>query len=241
MSLRRKVTGALAWVGLVIVVAVPAAELVSSRLVPMLTGGATANKLDVPAKPVATAPAAEPAPAAPIAVAPEAEAPAATPAVVASKPADKPGAASNDTALDEYLSSGRTLPDYLTPGKAKGNAARSSGAPTAEPPAVPATTTADLPPAPPAAPPPAKPTAAASTVLPPLEAGTPAEAAPAAETPAVASVPAVGPVPLPAKARPKPVAAPIVTEDDFRGWKSGSLEDYLKQQGLLSGEPAANN
>jgi hypothetical protein len=45
---------------------------------------------------------------------------------------------------------------------------------------------------------------------------------------------------LPAKARPKPVV-PTITEDDFKGWKSGSLEDYLKQRGLLSGEPAANN
>lgn len=241
MSLRRKVTGALAWVGLVIVVAVPAAELVSSRLVPMLTGGASANKLDEPAKPAAT-PAAEPAPAAAAAVAPAAESAAPAPAVVAAKPADEPGAASNDTALDEYLSSGRTLPGYLTPSKARGDAAKGGDTPAAAPPA---TTSGDLPAAAPAATPPApasaKPAVAAGSDLPRLDAEAPAETAPAAATPDVAAVPAVVPVPLPAKARPKPVVAPTVTEDEFRGWKSGSLEDYLKQQGLLSAEPAANH
>jgi len=243
MSMRGKVTGALAWVGLVIVIAVPAAELVSSRLIPMLTG-ASAAKVDSPAEAVATAPAetakgeaatAEPTPAA---VAPAAAAP--KPEAVSAKPADKPHD-SNDTALDEYLSSGRKLPDYLTAGKAKG--APGSAAPAAEAPAGPMNDTAATPPVAPAD------TAAASIEPSATNADRPQpdaaasldNAAPASETPVVASAPPVVPVPLPAKARPKPVVAPTVTEDDFKGWKSGSLEDYLKQRGLLSGEPAANN
>jgi hypothetical protein len=50
---------------------------------------------------------------------------------------------------------------------------------------------------------------------------------------------AAPPVPMPASARPTGDAPATVTEADLKGWKSGSLEDYLREHGLLNGANAA--
>jgi hypothetical protein len=44
---------------------------------------------------------------------------------------------------------------------------------------------------------------------------------------------------MPVSARPKEAPAKLVTADDLKGWKSGSLADYLKQQGLADSAEAA--
>jgi hypothetical protein len=54
----------------------------------------------------------------------------------------------------------------------------------------------------------------------------------------------VAPVPMPASARPAaPAGGATATEADLKDWKSGSLEDYLRQRGLLSqsAPPPAGN
>jgi hypothetical protein len=231
MELHRKLTGALAWAGLVIVITVPAAEAIMSRLMPEeasalpVTAPASAPQADAAAetpavtvKPAAvTQVAARPAPAAaePIekvaATAPARTAAAAAPAPEATAPAETTTVASGDnSALDAYLATGKQLPDYIKP-RHDTPAPAATDAPLE---AATATTPAG-PQADDAAP------AAQVASLP-----EPDQAAPVA--------PVAAPVPMPASARPTPPPQRVVTEADLKDWKSGSLEDFLRQQGLLS-------
>jgi len=147
------------------------------------------------------------------------------PEVAATPSVAKPDADSKDSALQEYLATGKQLPDYITTTGASQPA-------SAEPPAQ-ASVTPTAPDAATAAPesPIAAPAVAdAATAL-------PVPAAEARPPEAMAAVPPPAPVPLPVTARPKP--APVVGEAELKGWKSGTLEDYLKQQGLLTDGGAA--
>lgn len=222
MSLRRKVTGALAWAGLVIVIAVPAAEAIRSRLV--------TDRIDLPGDTVATiAPAPQAATTRATGTAGTAAPPAPRPAV-ASRPAPAatdvppavgvsdaaPVAARASDALDAYLASGKSLPDYIKPGPAR-----------QAPPAAAAQARED-------AGRDASPPAAAVDGAPPAGAPSGAAAPVAVASAPAAAPPGDPPVPLPAVARPRPEPPRIVTESELDGWRSGTLEDYLRQQGLLS-------
>ena len=207
----RKVTGVLAWTGLVIVVAVPSADALLSRFAPAETavvapGPAAAVK---PAQtPVASTPAPKPAPVvaqtpapAPVPMPAPAATPAAAPAtVVAEQPAETPAAPADP--VQDYLSSNKTLPSYITP----------AGKPAAA--AQPAATV-------------------------PVPAPSVATASPAEESQG-ASIPAAAPKPTAAAPKPRPQTTRPITEADLKGWKSGTLEDYLRQNGLLSTGSAAN-
>jgi hypothetical protein len=220
MSLRRKVTGALAWAGLAIVIAVPAAETVSSKLVPAdnnaaVVGAGTPKTIAVIAPVPATRPAAAIADAATEKAAPAVAevAPTAVTPVAAS--------AGSDSALQQYLASGKKLPDYITTGSAHPAAASAAAPAQPEPAVLPA------------------PAATATASVAPATATEPPTTAAETDAPAPAQQ-AAPPLPRPVKARPKPVQ-PEVTDADLKDWKSGSLEDYLRQHGLLTGADSSQN
>jgi hypothetical protein len=192
------VTSGLAWAGLVVVVAVPAVEVVKSRLAPD-DEVALASPLEPVKRPVAT----------PVVERTEVEE-----AAAASVPAITPSTAKG-SALQQYLATGKKLPDYITTAPSSTEKAPAPQVVAAVP-AKPAATT----------PAPAAPAAASAPAI----ASVPAP--PAAEQVA-ATNPAPAPVPMAPAARPKP-AAKIVTEADLKDWKSGTLEDFLKQRGLLT-------
>jgi hypothetical protein len=196
----RRITGALAWIGLVIVIAVPSADILLSRLAPQQT----ARSVSVPvAKP---APKATPEPvtaleakpvAKPVPVAVE---PAVQQAAVAAQPAGDAGVSGDP--VKDYLATNKSLPSYITP--AKPAAAGEQPVATTAPPA--------------------------------------GAAAPAGANGVASADPSAGaaPSPKPAASRPKPLPAPSVTEADLKGWKSGTLEDYLRQNGLLTTNPPSS-
>ena len=120
MKIDRRITNGLAWAGVVLVVGVPVADVVSAQLMGERVGGQTAQVAMI--EPVA--PAAEPA--APVQLAPVPVAASERPAA----PAAKPAPAAEDTVqtgsvVDNYLKSGKALPGYIT------------GADSAPPPVVP--------------------------------------------------------------------------------------------------------
>ena len=231
MTIVRQVTGVLAWAGLVVVIAVPAAELVLSKL-NALTSPEVATATVAPT-PVAVTPAVPVAvkvatvPSQPVAV------------LVAPKPAGEPfvapvavasTAVNGDSApadpVKDYLASGKPLPSYLTP-SAKG----ASTGPTPEPVASAAPAVVQTP----VAATDALPAATDPTTTGTVSVTTQPAAAPEDDT----TVAVAPPVPMPASARPKIDPAATVTEADLKDWKSGSLEDYLRQHGLLNGAATA--
>ena len=238
MDLRRTVTGALAWAGLVIVIGVPSADLVLSKFRTDSAATVTPEAIKAPEKPGASAATAAaglmpPATAASsVAVEPAKATRPSIPAAVASATSD--AAASGDASTDpvqEYLATHKTLPSYLTPGKSR--AAENAPAPAADskpagskPGAVPLLEE-DAPPS----------AATAAARVPAADAGQAAAPVASVATTGGAASGAV-PVPKPAPARPKPQASRTVTEADLKDWKSGSLEDYLRSHGLLSAAPA---
>jgi hypothetical protein len=217
MNFRGKLLSALAWVGLVIVIAVPSADMLRSKL---MVGGPSGTRA-VPTKSLASVVIAEPG---------KADAPAvasATPVVPAMPkltpigtavptPAVKPTVpvatdASVTPENSTNTSPGDPVKDYLASGKALPNYIKQAAPGAAPPPAAVA---------PVAAPPPVQ---APAVVI----------AKPAPIPPTVAVAP-----PQPKPARPKAV----VTEADLKDWKSGTLEDYLRAHGLLtqSADPSGN-
>lgn len=222
MELRRQLTGALAWAGLVLIIAVPSAEIVRAKF---FSKDAVVVTSDVADTPVVT-PAVKPKPK-PATVASTAPQPAlkaitvpVTPIVVAPT--------NGGDAVKDYIAANKKLPDYIT--------GSTSTKPVASAPVQ------QLPAAVPAA----APTAVATIAPAPTTVVTPAPVTPTAVDPtSVASIepqpviPDVPPVPMPASARPKPQpVSPTVTEADLKDWKSGSLEDYLKAHGLLAASAA---
>lgn len=225
MKLNSKVTGGLAWAGLVLVLAVPSAEMLTK---PSANSATITSDMDA-METASAAPAVKPV------------VPAARPVV----PVARQDASGGD-AVEEYISSGKKLPSYI------------SDAPSAV--SVPATVKPAVVPA-----------APTTTAVQPD--GTFAGDAALAVASANPTVAAVAPVPYPASMRPGPSPAAtaalavgdaplivdenalarreaalrpvepiasagspdIVTQDQLEEWDSGSLADYLERKGLLSG------
>lgn len=227
MQIDRRVTNGLAWAGVLLVVGIPAADLVSAQFMGGDSPAAPAQIAVVePVEPVAPVPAPlSQRPAEPVAVAavepkpavvPEpvevaAVTPAPQPAPVVTKPAT-PSAAQTADAVDAFLQSGKELPSYIT------------GAPSAAP----------------------KPTQTATT-----PSARPIITTEPTDPVQVASIPAkVAPTPMPLSMRPQSVAVPIavmppsneplilpnangpvppvdVTARDLEEWETGPLSDFL--------------
>lgn len=209
--LNRRLTGGLAWAGLLLVIGVPSADLI--------TRGFSAQgdaRTDVAVVAPVAKPAVAPAKTAEVAPQPAAKPsakPAALPPIVPAKaqvkkPEPEPDpivTASTDDkgAVGQYLSKGKKLPSYITDGN------------TVEP-AAPTTEVASLPPAEIIAPIPMP------ASMRPAE--RPVLIGPVSERPVVVR-PTRGPVP----------PADVVGADELEGWETGSLADYLARQGLLNG------
>lgn len=228
MKLDRRFTNGLAWAGVLLVIGVPTADLLSaqfsgeaSRPVGQVAVVAPVAPTPAPLSQRPDTPAAKPA------VEVAATAPAKPVAPVAAQPATQTA-----SAVDSFLQSGKPLPSYITGG----------GAAPAKPAQVAATPAVTAP----------APTPVATTT-PPVR--TPIVTTPAAVDPVqVASIPKVAPVPMPLSMRPASrqipvtVAAPItdifippstapvppamVNSADLEDWESGPLSEFLaKKQG----------
>lgn len=237
MKINPKVTGALAWTGLVVVLAIPAANMLTGE--PEARVNLTSDTQQV--KTATAAPAAKPA---------------AKPVVpsVETKPAAAASASSGDPVAD-FVKSGKKLPSYISGNDAPvvNDVATTPAAPVKKPGTItinpdgtiqkPATTV----PAPSVTP--AQPEVA--SIKPQLVAPIPLPASarpkpqlasqpqtvtalpvPAEQPPLIideSTVAATGPVP-PANVGPEPV----ITGDQLEEWDSGSLADYLARKGLIS-------
>ena len=106
MTLDRRITGGLAWAGLLVVVGVPSADALTSYL----------SNRDASVLPAVVAPASQ---AAPVAAKPVAEVQPATtkPAVVQQVAAAKPQAAPTADPVDRFVASGKKLPSYISDGR----------------------------------------------------------------------------------------------------------------------------
>jgi hypothetical protein len=122
----------------------------------------------------------------------------------------------NDSALDQYLATGKPLPSYI-----KASPTPASVASTATPPGDTLQ----------AAPKPSMPTETEMAKLDDAGGVIQSTDTPSTEAPSAAIPP---PLPMPVAARPKAPPQRLVTEADLKGWKTGSLADYLRQRGLLS-------
>ena len=240
MGIDRRITNGLAWAGVLLIVGVPAADLLSAQFM----GGADRETV---AHIAAIEPVEAPVPA-PQEQRPEAPAaqPAPEPTPAAEPVAARPtGQGSN--VVDSFLQSGRPLPSYIT-----GSDAPAAAAQPAPSQPAPSQTVAATPPA--TTPPATTPSAAAA----PPAATTPAATPPAATQDPVevaAIPPKVAPIPMPLSMRPRPVAEPIadvpvvvppgvagpieLTAADLEDWESGPLSEFLarrmrQQQGVVS-------
>jgi hypothetical protein len=247
MELRQVVTGTLAWTGLVVVVAVPTAEALLSRL------AETPNAAHVqPAEPVAATTAAI--------IAPQSStAPSATEPTVKQASVTRPAGVSTpiigrdaghvvkpvttaeavEVAPAEAATSAVTAPEVAAKVSTEAKPAPSGG--TVSIPSV-----IEVPPEKAAG---AKDSAAE---LPSIE-ETPVEPGPDSEpgngealtsqaagdglTDGLVTQPP--PVPMPAAERPKAPPMRIVTAEELKDWKSGSLADYLRQQKFADSDSSA--
>lgn len=229
MKLDRRFTNGLAWAGVLLVIGVPAADLLSAQFSGETSQPAVGQVAVIaPAAPVPAplsqrpdAPAAQPA----------AEVATVTPAKPAVPVATQPGQTAG--VVDNFLQSGKPLPSYITgAGAAPAKPAQAAVTPAAIAPATAPTVATTTPPA-----------------------RTPIVTTPAAVDPVqVASIPKVAPVPMPLSMRPASrqipvtVAAPItdifippgtapippamVNSADLEDWESGPLSEFLaKKQG----------
>jgi hypothetical protein len=253
MELRQVVTGTLAWTGLVVVVAVPTAEALLSRLAetpsaahvqPAEPVAATADPIIAPksnATPSSTEPAVKQA---------SVTRPAGASAPIIGGDADhaaKPVTAAEAVEVAPAPLSGGDMAEVAAPdGAAKvspqANVAPDGGAgATPSPIGVPSDKTAQ-----------AKDSAAdlrpiGKSAVVPGPAGEPrngealtSEAAGGGLTDGLVAPPP--PVPMSAAERPKAPPLRVVTAEELKGWKSGSLADYLRQQNIAdSGNSAPNN
>lgn len=226
MALNRRLTSGFAWAGLLLVVGVPSADFITGAINPQASVTSEAPVPQVrtpqpkpapivtaskPAEQPAKAPTAKPPVAKPAVAKPPVAKPAAPDAVPATQ---NPAPVANGDPVDKFVSGGKKLPSYITGGDEE----------------------------------------------------TPAPARPQAESPASTSnsevaavdpVELIAPIPAPASQRPKPVERVVIVDDatvqrqpvippagfvgeeDLAGWESGSLADYLAQQGLLSDGPSS--
>jgi hypothetical protein len=250
MELRQVVTGTLAWTGLVVVVAVPTAEALLSRLAetpnaahvqPAEPTVATAAAIPAP-KPGAAPPAAEPtvkqaSVTRPAAVstptiggnAGHAVKPVTTAAAVEIAPATLSGADTSEASVPEDIAKVWPPASAALDGGA-GASSSPIGAPSDK--AAPAKDIAEeLPPIGKSAPGPGPVSKPGSG-----EALT-SQAAGARLTDSLIAQPP--PVPMPAVERPKAPPTRIVTAEELKGWKSGSLADYLRQQKFADSDNSA--
>ncbi|UXN75488.1 hypothetical protein N8D56_12555 [Devosia sp. A8/3-2] len=217
MQIDRRITNGSARAGALLVVGIPAADLLSAQF----SGNSPTAQVAV-IEPVAPVPApASQRPDEPVKVAEADPANPATPApAAAANPADP---------LNSYLQSGKKLPSYITGGTAE--TAPAAVAPTPAP-AVPAPATAT---AEPARPPIANPAAPAPVATDPVQvASLPSDKiAPMPMPLSMRPKPVAVRAPLPSEqviippsvSRNAPLAA--VTADDLRDWESGPLSEFL--------------
>ena len=250
MNISRRVTGALAWAGLVIVIAVPSAEFVSSKVLSLIPGGAKAAPSTAAVKPATAKPMPKPAAVAVVAPVAAKPAPAAAPAPVVATaapqaapkpqtPAPQPAkiaettsapSASDGNAVGDYLATNKTLPSYISTTPAAKPTASAAPATAAT---APATQQASAAPQTPAAQRLAASLATADANADPAPQQTP-------EATASVTAPTAPPHPLPVASRPKRQPNQVVTEADLKDWTSGTLEDYLKAHGLLTSADQSN-
>ena len=212
MGIDRRITSGLAWAGLVLVVGVPAADLLSEQF-----AGASAPAQVAMIEPAApqSAPVAQ-RPAMPAARPDDAVAVAA-PAKPAA-PVAKPDAARPSDAVDAYLQSGRPLPSYITGGD---RPAAVAAAPVVTPPAaaVDPTEVAAI-----------APQREAPMPMPLSMRPAPVDMALGNE-PVVVIPPGLAPATSNGAARP-PVN---VTADDLENWETGPLSEFLAQRQQQAG------
>ncbi|KFC66387.1 hypothetical protein FF80_02650 [Devosia sp. LC5] len=212
MQIDRRITNGLAWAGALLVVGIPAADLLSAQFL----GNGQAAQVAV-IEPVAPVPApASQRPDEPVKVAEAPPVKLATPApTAAANPADP---------LNAYLQSGKKLPSYITGGTEE--TAPAAPAVTAPVKPVPATAAAE-----PARPPITTPAAPAPVATDPVQVASlpPDKIAPV-------------PMPLSMRPKPVAAYAPVapsqqvvvrpappvaVTADDLQDWESGPLSEFL--------------
>lgn len=213
MKLDGKVKGGLAWAGLVVILAVPAANMVVGNP----TSG-TANSAVTTADASATKP---------LLKVPAAAKPAAT------DPIQTASAATTTDPVDKLLSKGKKLPSYISDGDS------ATAAPAAGKPAAPVT----LKPISPTTPikSPTEVATVAPTETPPVPLprdarpkATAVASLPASEKPLIVDENKVKQQEN-AAVEPFPLSDDeVVTGDQLEEWDSGSLADYLEQKGLLS-------
>lgn len=223
MKLNSKVTGGLAWAGLVLVLAVPSADMLTKPSAKSVTVTSDMDAIET----ASVTPVVKP-------VAPATRKPAAATTAVTD-------------AVDDYVSSGKKLPSYIS--NAPATAAQEPA--TTKPLVVPTTTTASTPAVNPD-----------GTFADDYQAGLAAvapEPYPASMRPkpttSTAALPAGDEAPLiideeqlaqrEAAIRPVEPFVPaeseqIITEDELEEWDSGSLADYLERRGLISGSDQAS-
>jgi hypothetical protein len=211
MKLDAKVKGGLAWAGLFVILAVPAADLVFSKSGASNDTAATAaSAVSTTTKPALTLPVAKPA--------------------VATDPVQT-ASVGNPAPVDKYLESGKKLPSYISDGDTA--AATPAPAPVTLKPPAPVT--------PPVTVPSEVATVAPAEVAPPVPLPrsarpqtTAVASLPAREQPLI-----VDETRLNNQAGvdrfPLSDESDIVRGDELEEWDTGSLADYLERRGLLSG------
>ena len=241
MKLDSKLKGGLAWAGLVVVLAVPAANVLMGTPIEQAKSVTTSDTAVIPTGK-----------------------PAGTPAKDQLDPI-KTASVSGKDPVKVYLDKGKKLPSYIsdggattpatgaaavpskgaiTPAKSTETASLSPGKAATTDLALPGAATASAPPVP--LPRSARPKATE------IAAVAPAQAMPAPVKPAAAPVASAADTPLVLddakvaaieKAEPFPLSdgnrSDVVREDQLEEWDSGSLADYLERKGLVSGSASA--
>jgi hypothetical protein len=224
MQIDRRITNGLAWAGVLLVVGVPTADLLSAQFM----GGASTPQVAVvsPEVPVTTTPAA------PV-VAPSTDVAAVTP----SKPA-----VTAANVVDSFLQSGKPLPSYITGGGEAVAATPATKPVVPAQPAKPAETQQAV----------IQPATTTPTTRPPITtdpvnvaAIPPAKVAPVPMPLSMRPKPQVVPVVAttePVLIVPDRVVAPVppvdVTTTDFEDWESGPLSEYLAARQRQGGSSA---
>jgi hypothetical protein len=215
MTLDRRITGGLAWAGLLLVIGVPSADALTSYL----------SDRDASVLPAVVAPEQQ---AEPVAAKPVAETkPAATkPAVVQQVAASKPQAAPVADPVDRFVASGKKLPSYISDGggaEATESTEVASTQPVQQPAAKPAQQTDDI---------------AVASITPQQQQPVVREPELVAPIPMPASMRphprAVARTVPPAEVPPQVVANDggddFISADDLRDWESGPLSEFLAKR-----------
>jgi hypothetical protein len=223
MKLNSKLTGGLAWAGLVVVLAVPSADILmggkDDAAARQATDSIRTATVDVAPQPK------------PVTSRPAAPATATTPVVTTPKTTV---AATGDDPVDAYISSGKKLPSYISDAPDAVVADKPVTVPRL---VVPGTTQTP------------KPAATEVAIVPTMDAGAvapipyPASMRPAEKTTVATASEAEAPLIIDEElVERREEAVARVLEDDRRidgeeleEWDSGSLADYLERRGLISG------